>query len=241
MKMRVVSVMLFIGLCWNGHAQQNNNAHNPERSTLTGGVRLRYGGSFRQLDPQQESDIYREARNVEHSASAYSATLLIQRSVTRRLAVQAGAGYSTISYQTRYSDLNWLDDERTHPVRSRTRYTFKFVEVPIDVQYSFPARNFDIVAIAGFGGNAFLERETKLTTTGGDQGTQTVKSDTNFGYRRFNITGSVGAGVQRKISDKTFIMFDSRFCYFFNSVSEGGVSEHPFSYSIGLTAFYKLR
>jgi len=73
--------------------------------------------------------------NEEVSTYGYTAGLGIKIDLTRKIIMETGLLYSIMGEQTQNSNLVWATPNPELPVKSKTRYQFKYIQAPLKANY----------------------------------------------------------------------------------------------------------
>lgn len=124
----------------------------------------------------------------------------VQYKFNNRLRLEGGVGYSNRSYKTKSEDLHWVTNDPDLPVKSRTVHRFKYISLPLNVQYDIYTHNkFRLFAIAGIATNIFLARRTQVQSSLANGNNNDYSFSKRSGYTTFSAIARCGVGLDYQV------------------------------------------
>lgn len=180
-----------------------------------------YNPSFTSRITQGNSDLNwlkKEWDKLESGSMGYSLGAFAERTVTSKISLRVGAGFST--YGERADSLNNLGIDKY-------RTAYRFIEVPVVASYYFGENKYRRPYFsAGYTLNYFLNKSITYSLVGSNREEKTVlKGDENALCHALRFSFGVDFVLDKKWSLRTEIFVNQ----FVSSLTSDGVSRLPFS------------
>lgn len=159
-----------------------------------------------------------------------------------RLSVEGGVGYSNRSYKTKFEDLYWTSDDPALPVKSRTIYRFKYITLPLNINYSVYTHNkIRLFVTAGVATNIFLARRTKVQSTLADGKDNNYAFSKRGGYTTFTATARGGIGFDYQVMKRFTLRIEPYYQRTIRSITADDTAKE-YIYALGLATglFYSF-
>lgn len=166
----------------------------------------------------------------------------IKMNLTNRVVLETGLFYSIKGQQTRNTDLVWTAPNADLPVKSKTQYHFKYIDIPLKAQYFFGNRKIKYFLSAGVSFNIFSEKATKVVSEFEDGHTTSENSIVDLGYLKFNLAAIIGCGIRYDATERISISAEPVYRQFINSiVADKKAKEYPYSIGTNFAVYYSLK
>jgi hypothetical protein len=117
-----------------------------------------------------------------------------------RLSIEGGVGYANRSYKTKSENLHWTSDDAALPVKSKTIYRFKYITLPLNINYNIYTHNkIRLFAAAGVAANIFLARRTKVQSSFANGTNNGYAFSKRSGYTTFTATARGAVGIDYQV------------------------------------------
>lgn len=192
---------------------------------------LRYHPSYKWVE---------RIRNIDdHAMFGYTTGLGVKIDLKEKIVLETGLYFSIKGEQTKKEALAWAGVSSGYPMKSRTRFRYKFIDLPLKVHFVFGTKRILPFVSAGFSATIFSEKTTKVISEFSDGHTTFANSSVDLGYRKFNLVAIVGTGVKYETSGGIVIIFEPVYRQFINSIMvDAGVKERPFSIGANVGLYY---
>ncbi|MBI3234135.1 MAG: PorT family protein, partial [Bacteroidetes bacterium] len=177
-----------------------------------------------------------DIRNKEEmGVYGYTTGLGIKIKIKNKLGIETGILYSIKGEQTKNANLAWVNLSPDFPTKSQTQWRFKYLDIPVKVNYSFIKRKVNCFISAGISANVFLQREAKVISKFADGHKTSESSTIDLGYLKFNLAGIVGFGIKYDFTKNVSISAEPVYRQFINSiVADRNAKEYPNSIGINV-------
>ena len=160
---------------------------------------------YRFLNYSASNNWVEDLRNDEEEPTfGYTTGLGFKMDLTDRWVIETGLLYSIKGEQTRDTNLVWVVPNANLPVKSKTQYHFKYIDIPLKAQYYFGNRRVKFFLSAGVSFNIFSEKATKVISEFEDGHKTSENSMVDLGYLKFNLAALIGCGIKYDIKKKEF-------------------------------------
>lgn len=187
--------------------------------------------SYRSLHYAEDNRWQESLRDNEVPDTGFKARAQIRYRVNARVNILGGVEYANLGIKTHFEDLHWLDDAAGLPKKSRTIYRYKFLSLPVHVNYTFMTReNLRLYAVGGVTTSVFLSRKTKV-----DVDDSQHASAKTVGFAKFTWSATVGAGLEYDLGQRMSVRAEPFFEHYVKSISSDDRARE-YLYSLGISA-----
>jgi hypothetical protein len=159
-----------------------------------------------------------------------------------KITLETGLSYVNKSLRTKSEELTWASDDSNLPSGSKTIYRYKYMAIPAIISYRFfDAGKISLFAAAGVSANVFLAKKTKIVSTYPDGDTDSHASSKQTGYSKFNLSATLGAGIDYRFSKRFIFRAEPFFQRSLTSiVADKAAREYLFSFGVSTGVHYSL-
>lgn len=185
--------------------------------------------SYRALRYDADSHWLESMRQNEVPGTGFKARSQVRYGINDRLHLLGGVEYANLGIKTRYEDLHWLGNADGLPERSRTIYRYKFLSLPLHVNYTLATRkHMRVYALGGITTSVFLSRKTRVDVDDDRQA-----SSKNVGFAKFTWSATVGAGLEYAFGQRLSVRAEPFIEHYFRSISTyAHAKEYLFSFGL---------
>jgi opacity protein-like surface antigen len=198
--------------------------------------------SYRTLHYVQSNKWIKDLRNNEEMpAFGYTTGVALKFELTKKTSFETGLFYSVKGEQTKYVDLTWQSPGNNYAAKTKTKFQFKYLELPLSVSRVIGNRKLSFLATAGVSINLFTQRKTNvISILGGDK--IISSSDVDLGYSKLNIAGTLGFGIKYALSKRLSLYIVPVYRQFLNSiVADKKAKECIYSVGTNIGVYYKIK
>jgi hypothetical protein len=230
----MITILPVIGFC---------QSEKPARGLSAIGIMISPGYGYRTLNFASSNQWIAKMRNDDEVANfGFTAGFQVHYRLSSKLKFETGLLYANRSLKTKYEDLDWTSSGREFATRSKTIYHFKYVTVPAGVSYSFfSSKKMSLFATTGFSADIFLSKKTKVTVSYADGADRSHTSPKQTGYSRFNLSATVGAGIDYHLSKRITLRAAPFYQRSLTSiVVDDNAKEYLYSFGVSTGVLYSL-
>ena len=194
--------------------------------------------SYRSLQYDAGSRWLKSLRDNEVPGTGFKVRAQVRYRISDRIDLLGGLEYANHSIRTDYEDLTWVGDATDLPGKSRTIYRYKFLAVPVYVNYTLKTRdNLRVYAVGGITTCVFLSRKTKV-----DLGSDHHASVKDVGFAKFTWSATLGAGLEYALGSRLSLRAEPFFEHYFKSIStDDHTKEYLFSFGLSTGIAWAFR
>lgn len=194
---------------------------------------------YRLLNYNSSNKWIQDLRNAEEVPTfGYTTGLGLKIDLTSKIVLETGLYYSIKGEQTKTIELTWATPSSDYPIKSKTKYNYKYIDFPLKMQYFLGGRSIKPFISAGVSATIFSEKKTKVILEFSDGHKTSENSVIDLGYLKFNLVAIVGFGIKYDLSKRTFITIEPVYRQFINSiVVDRSAREYPFSIGANLGVY----
>ncbi|MCD9018069.1 PorT family protein [Parachryseolinea silvisoli] len=186
--------------------------------------------SYRSLQYDADGRWLESLRDNEVPGTGFKARAQVRYHINNRIDLLGGVEYANHSIKTRYEDLTWSGDAAGLPEKSRTIYRYKFLAIPLHINYTLKTHdNLRVYAVGGVTTSVFLSRKTKVDL-GGDH----HASAKTVGFAKFTWSATLGAGLEYALGRKFSVRAEPFFEHYFKSISTDDHTKE-YLFAVGLS------
>ncbi|MBT1711165.1 outer membrane beta-barrel protein [Fulvivirgaceae bacterium PWU5] len=185
--------------------------------------------SYRSLHFDADSRWLEALRDNEVPGTGFKARAQVRYRISDRIDLLGGVEYANHAIKTRYEDLTWSGDAEGLPGKSRTIYRYKFLALPLHVNYTFASlEHLRVYAVSGVTTSVFLSRKTKV-----DMADDHHASAKTVGFARFTWSATLGAGLEYALGHRFSLRAEPFIEHYFNSIStDDHTKEYLFAFGL---------
>jgi hypothetical protein len=214
-----------------------------QRRIIAVGIIVSPEFSYRTLNFSSSNQWIANSRDDEEVGNfGFASGFQVHYRLGSKLKFETGLTYANKSLKTKYEELTWTSADPAFPTRSKTIYRFKYLMLPASFRYGFLSTDkLSLFATAGLSANIFLAKKTKVVMTYPDGDDSAHASSKNTGYLRFNLSATVGAGIDYRLARR----FTFRASPFYQRsltsiVADDQAKEYLFSFGVATGVYYLL-
>ncbi|MBT1688673.1 outer membrane beta-barrel protein [Dawidia soli] len=194
--------------------------------------------SYRSLHYDADSRWLESMRDNEMPNTGIKARAQVRYRINDRIALLSGVEYANLGIKTRFEDLQWISEADNLPQKSRTIYRYKFLALPLHINYILTARdNLRVYAGGGVTTSVFLSRKTKV-----DLRDDHHASAKTVGFAKFSWSATIGAGLEYMVGQRFSIRAEPFIEHYFNSiVTDDHIREYLFSFGLSTGVFWAFK
>jgi opacity protein-like surface antigen len=185
--------------------------------------------SYRSMHYDADSRWLKSVRDNELPGTGFKVRAQVRYRLSNRMDLLGGIEYANHGVKTHFEDLQWSDDDASLPSRSRTIYRYKFLALPVHVNYTLTTHDhLRVYAVGGVTTSIFLSRKTKV-----DLEHERHASTKTVGLARFTWSATVGAGMEYTIGQRLSVRAEPFFEHYFRSIlTDEHAKEYLFSFGL---------
>jgi opacity protein-like surface antigen len=186
--------------------------------------------SYRSLHYDAGSRWIESLRDNERPGTGFKARAHVRYRISDRIDLLGGLEYANHGIRTCYEDLTWSGDAVGLPEKSRTIYRYKFLAIPLHVNYTLTTReHLRVYAVGGVTTSVFLSRKTKV-----DTGDNQHSSPKTVGFAKFTWSATLGAGLEYALGNRFSVRAEPFFEHYFKSISSDDHAKE-YLFAVGLS------
>jgi len=152
---------------------------------------------YRVLHYEQNNKWIADLRNKQETpAFGYTTGFALKFDLTEKTSFETGLFYSVKGEQTKYVDLIWKSPDSNYASKTKTKFQFTYLELPLSVSRAFGKGKLSFFAKAGVSINLFTQLRTNVISILGNGDKMTSSSDVDLGYSKINIAATLGLGIK---------------------------------------------
>ncbi len=229
---------------------------NVESAKIQIGVNFSPDYCFRTLknnDGSSSSDFVLKWRNEnETSKLGYTTGLKIIFNLNKNIGIGAGIQYSNKGYQINMQDLTYgsMVDPRTgfayntpgsKITSAKFIYNYYYIDVPLNVNFSFGKKKIRFVTSAGFSTNVFI-KETTTSIFEYDNGAHDKNTQpTTYTYNTVNVSPFVSAGIDWRFSSRNNFRIEPTIRYGVLKIIKAPVTGYLWNAGLNISYFFGLK
>jgi hypothetical protein len=143
--------------------------------------------SYRQLSYGSEIKFLETLRNNrELPKFGFSTGLNFRYNLSSRFSFESGVIFANRGMLISTENLTWDNPQADHPVKSKTRFSYYYIEIPLRVNYHFKFGKLNGYTISGISFNDFISRRTTLIAQRENGEKDKTTSNVNYSYKPDN-------------------------------------------------------
>lgn len=191
--------------------------------------------SYRTLAYGTPNTWVEKLRNTEEIGSyGFTAGLALRKAITARIGIETGLYYTNLGVQTKQEPLIWTDTTHTdYPINSKTLFHYKYMEIPLKINYFLGAGKIKYFVSAGVSECVFMRKKSTVMLNYEDEHTEIQTSRHKLGYTKLNTTMILGAGINCPLNRRLILVVEPVYQLFLNSIVVDKMSKE-YLWSVGL-------
>lgn len=224
MKQSITIILIVLSI--NGFSQREESLWN--RFSI--GLNYSPNYCFRTLQASKAYQPIIDARKVEKPAFGFNSGVLIEYDFLECLSIRSGIQYSQQTFQLKNIDVTSILGEIKG--KADVKYFFDYLEIPVNVNYTFFQKQLSIYAIGGLSINLFISDKSKRKIEFIDGHTEEHTGETNWGNFKSPIYATIlGFGCKYNLNQKFNVRIEPIFRYSLQPIVDAPIEQHQ--YSIG--------
>lgn len=183
--------------------------------------------------------IIRLNNQYEKIKVGYTAGINVRYAVKKNIGIESGIQYSNKGYQTKVKDLVYGQPEPSAPSRVKVIYNFHYIDIPVRATLIAGEKKLRFIAGVGLTANILIKETQKSVLWYSDRREKRY-SPTNFPYKTVNITPTISAGIDYKISDQMNVRIEPTLRYGILKIIDTPVTGYLYSGGLNISYFYSL-
>jgi opacity protein-like surface antigen len=198
---------------------------------------------YRLLNYHSSNKQVQNLRNDNETGTfGYTTGLDIKIDLTSKIILESGLLYSIKGEQTKNTGLEWATPNPDFPIKSKTQYQFKYIDIPVKVNYLLGGKKVKIFVSAGVSVNVFSEKKTNVISEFANGHKISENSVIDLGYLKFNLAGLLGFGIKYDLTKKISLFVEPVCRPFINSiVVDKNAKEYPYSIGANVGVYYSFK
>ena len=198
---------------------------------------------YRLLNYHSSNKWVQDLRNDEEVPTfGYTTGISLKIDATSKIVLETGFYYSIKGERTKTIEFTWATPSSDYPSKSKTQYQYKYIDIPLKVQYFLGSKRIKPFISVGVSATIFSEKKTKVILEFSDGHKASENSTTDLACLKFNLVTIVGFGIKYDLSKRIFIIIEPVYRQFINSiVVDRSAKEHPFSIGTNFGVYYTLK
>lgn len=204
-------------------------------------------GSFdytnRALDFSSDSEWTAATRDQnEVGNTGFTVYSQVRYKLNNRIYIEGGVGYANRSYKTKFEDLDWASDDPSLATKSRTIYRFKYITLPLNINYSiYTHKKMRVFASARIATNIFLAKRTRVQSSFSNGSNSEYAFSKRAGYTTFSVAAKGGVGFDYQVMKRFAIRVEPYFQRTIRSVTvDDNAKEYIYAWGVATGMFYSF-
>lgn len=188
--------------------------------------------------PETE-EVFNSRNNIEYFKIGYSTGINGCLNINNFLGIETGLQYSNKGYQTFWSTANFGLPDPNGPIQSMFRYHFHYLDIPMKANFILGQKKIKFMSSIGITTN-FLLKETQTHFLEYVNHTERKKQNTNFNYKKVNISPTISAGITLNLNNKINLRIEPTFRYGLLKIINAPVTGYLYNVGLNLGCYYGL-
>jgi hypothetical protein len=182
------------------------------------------------------------SRNAtEVHRAGYTAAVLLRFHWHRQLTLEAGLHYALKGYRNPDANLIFQQPDPTAPLRARMSYAYRYLGVPVRLQYAVGSRKIRLLLAAGVQANWLLQQRQTITLSYANGQQEERRQSATGSFNRLELAPMVSIGADAKLSDRWRLAVEPCFRYGLTNTRTAPVQEKLWSAGVAVSLAYRLR
>jgi Outer membrane protein beta-barrel domain len=224
-------------------AQKTKSSKEPQRIFI--GVNFSHDYDYRKLKNNNGSPstgIVLNSRNDrEVGKFGYTTGLNVCIHFTKLMGFETGIQYSNKGYQTKRHDLIFPSPDPTLPTKAKFIYNYYYIDIPLKVNFTFGKGKLQFFSSTGFTTNIFIKETQTSVFEYADGRTEKEREETNFDYKKIDISPMISVGFTYKINEKMHLRVEPTFRYGILKTIDAPVTQYLWNAGVNMAFYYRLK
>jgi len=201
--------------------------------------------SFRTLknnDGSSSSDIVIDARNNNEVAKfGYRTGINFLFNVSGSIRFETGIVFTNKGYKTKKLDLTFIPPDPSLPATAKSVFSFQYIGIPLIARFITGKNKLRFISSVGLTTNFLLSVKQNTKYEYADGRTDRSNQSSTSGFKKVDISPSIGAGIDYKLNNKICLVAEPMFEYGIVKTRDTPVSEHLWNAGINIGFYYGLK
>jgi hypothetical protein len=240
--MKKLTLALFILISISAVAQQTKQETTFKRFQL--GANISPDFCFRTLKNTDKNlsyiaDLIWLRNDIERPKIGYSGGINFCYQLTKFMGIETGIQYSNKGYKTRNRTLIWDGSLPEVPDRIKSIYNYHYIDIPLKVNFSLGKNKVRFFSSLGIVGNVFIDEIQKNIFVYSNR-KEIDNFSTNYDYHRFNVSASISAGIDYKLSNNSSLRIEPTFRHGLSQIIDAPATAYLYSAGLNIGYYYGL-
>ena len=215
----------------------------PQFKRFSFGLSYEQNFSYRQLKFEAPNTLIADLRNKSEVADfGFVTGLNLRTRLTKRLSLEYGVSFARFGFKTKYSNLEFVSESTDFPIKTKTKYSFRSLVIPIKANFNFDLGKLNCYATLGVSYNSLFDRKSTLLVQFPDGRTEESSDINTTGFQDFTFSLIAGFGVNYVLFDRITLAVEPLFRRNLSSiVPDKNADEYPYSIGLNFKLFYNLK
>ncbi|MBK7173975.1 MAG: outer membrane beta-barrel protein [Bacteroidales bacterium] len=176
--------------------------------------------------------------NMEIPSFGYTTGACILYKVNDKLSFESGLNFSDRHYSSTYRDIIFEVDEGIRKFKSSSH--FYYLSLPVKGTYNVYSGKVKVYVAAAVYCDLFLVAKTVSFLKYDDGHVKKSSSRMDYDFSAFNMSGSLGAGIELPVNDRISIRFEPNYRRSFFPILDAPIREFEYSFGLDSGVIYHL-
>lgn len=196
--------------------------------------------TLQNFDGSAMSEVILQQRNENETLKlGYTFGINTLFNLNKHVALETGINYSNKGYQTNMQVLYYFQYDPAFPQKMKSIYNYHYIDIPMKANFILGKKKLRFISSIGLTTNVFI-KETSTSVLVYSDKTERNSSATNFNYNRFNLSPSIGLGIDYQLNDKMNLRIEPSFRYGILKIIDAPVTGYLFNAGLNLSYYFKL-
>lgn len=221
------------------------------------GVNVSADYCYRTLKNNDGSEVSNELTDIlnknDQPKMGYTAGLNMCNNFSKHIGIEVGLQYSNKGYAFQQSDLTFSNniDPRygfvynsngsALPSQIKLIYNYIYLDIPISAIFRFGEKRIQFITSIGITTNILLNTTVKSVVTYDDSTVKNQTNKLNYDFNKLNISPTISAGINYKISSKMNISVAPAFRYGILKIIDAPITAYLWSAGLNVTCYYAIK
>jgi hypothetical protein len=199
--------------------------------------------AYRQLNYTQPNSWVEDLRNEKELPKfGFSTGINLRYKVNPKFSFDGAIIFANRGMTTKKIDLEWVSPNAEYLTKSKTTYSYYYIEIPIKGNYHFKVGKLKAYVTGGVSLNNFTNRVTKTITYTENGKSNSEKAAVNYGFVPNTYSAILGLGIDIPFKNRWLLNFEPLYRQNFTSISyERNGKEYFFSVGANVKLFYQFQ
>lgn len=188
------------------------------------------------------TDLVISNRNkLETGKLGYTGGIAINLCCSGQIGFETGLAYSNKGYRMKERELTYPQPDPLLPVREKTTYNFRYIDIPVKISDRLGKGNLVFVAGAGLVMNFLVNENEEINFYYQDGSSRKDRRSSMAEVKKFNLSPMISFGIEYKLSDKLYLKAEPVFRYGILKTIDQPVAEHLWNAGLGIGCYYSFK